>query len=76
MSSGHPDRRRLIGGLAVAMAVALIALPSSSSVAAAVTASQVPSVFAGQGAALPDDENLVKKPAYAAIASALAHAPR
>ncbi|KAH8149693.1 uncharacterized protein LAJ45_06324 [Morchella importuna] len=34
--------------------------------------SWIPSVFSGQGAALPWDELLVKKPAYAAIASALA----
>ncbi|KAH0608225.1 uncharacterized protein H6S33_002277 [Morchella sextelata] len=34
--------------------------------------SWIPSVFSGQGAALPWDESLVKKPAYAAIASALA----
>jgi len=38
--------------------------------------SWVPWVFTGQGAALPYDENLAKKPAYDAIASALAHAPR
>ncbi|KAI5802377.1 endo-1,4-B-xylanase A [Pyronema domesticum] len=34
--------------------------------------SWMPSVFPGQGSALPWDENLVKKPAYAAIAAALA----
>ncbi|KAI5777755.1 beta-1,4-endoxylanase [Geopyxis carbonaria] len=34
--------------------------------------SWVPSVFSGAGAALPWDENLVTKPAYAAIAAALA----
>lgn len=34
--------------------------------------SWIPSVFSGQGAALPWDQNLVKKPAYAAIAAALA----
>ncbi|KAI5858929.1 endo-1,4-beta-xylanase C precursor [Tricharina praecox] len=34
--------------------------------------SWIPSVFSTQGAALPWDENLVKKPAYAAIAEALA----
>ena len=34
--------------------------------------SWVPSVFTGQGAALPYDENLAKKPAYDAIAAALA----
>ncbi|CAG8028356.1 unnamed protein product [Penicillium olsonii] len=33
--------------------------------------SWVPSVFSGQGAALPWDENLAKKPAYEAILSAL-----
>jgi endo-1,4-beta-xylanase len=33
--------------------------------------SWVPSVFAGQGAALPWDENFTKKPAYNAIATAL-----
>lgn len=33
--------------------------------------SWVPSVFTGQGAALPYDENLAKKPAYAAIAAVL-----
>jgi endo-1,4-beta-xylanase len=33
--------------------------------------SWIPSVFPGQGAALPYDENLVKKPAYDAIAVAL-----
>lgn len=34
--------------------------------------SWIPSVFPGQGAALPYDENLVKKPAYTAIHDALA----
>jgi endo-1,4-beta-xylanase len=33
--------------------------------------SWIPSVFSGQGAALPWDENLVKKPAYTAIFQAL-----
>jgi endo-1,4-beta-xylanase len=33
--------------------------------------SWIPSVFSGYGAALPWDENLAKKPAYTAIASAL-----
>ena len=38
--------------------------------------SWVPWVFTGQGAALPYDENLVKKPAYYAIAAALASCQR
>jgi endo-1,4-beta-xylanase len=33
--------------------------------------SWIPSVFSGQGAALPYDENLAKKPAYTAISTAL-----
>ncbi|MFD3479152.1 endo-1,4-beta-xylanase [Streptomyces sp. NPDC058695] len=38
--------------------------------------SWIPSVFPGQGAALPWDENLQRKPAYDAIAGALAAAAR
>lgn len=38
--------------------------------------SWIPSVFEGQGAALPWDENLRRKPAYDAIAKALAAAKR
>lgn len=34
--------------------------------------SWVPGVFSGEGAALPWDQNLSKKPAYASIAAALA----
>ncbi len=37
--------------------------------------SWIPSVFPGQGAALPWDENFVKKPAYDATAQALSGPP-
>ncbi|GAA0921589.1 hypothetical protein GCM10009558_104850 [Virgisporangium aurantiacum] len=37
--------------------------------------SWIPSVFPGQGAALPYDENLARKPAYAAISAALGAVP-
>jgi endo-1,4-beta-xylanase len=37
--------------------------------------SWIPSVFPGQGAALPYDENLARKPAYAAISTALGAVP-